>query len=243
MIALPLTLLALATALSFVRHGGSLHASSRAGMWRIPRAELITIVLMGFVAGALRATNTWDYPTYLLVPLVALGIVGALRTRALPSGSALDERLILWFRSLISVGWRAMIVVAVSSLAFYPFTKYYATAYAGLQLWKGARTTIPDFLTVHGFFLALTVLFLAIELWDQWRRDALPDWLAGALLPIAVVLLALLVAGLALGVQVWVIALPLLALAVAPGAGARTAARPSFRAAHACPGARHRHGR
>ena len=51
-----------------------------------------------------------------------------------------------------------MILLGVATVAFYPFTKYYATAYAGLELYKEARTQIPDFLIVHGFFLVLAVI-------------------------------------------------------------------------------------
>jgi YYY domain-containing protein len=59
MIAFPLTLFALALALAWVR------------TWR-PR--LGSLLIGGLVIGALRPTNTWDYPTYLLLGVVALGL-------------------------------------------------------------------------------------------------------------------------------------------------------------------------
>jgi len=73
MIALPLTLLALALAISWLK--------------KIPQwtsSGIGSLVLGGLVVGALRGTNTADYPTYLVICGVAL-FMGTLAVE--PAGS------------------------------------------------------------------------------------------------------------------------------------------------------------
>ncbi|MCU0503299.1 MAG: DUF2298 domain-containing protein, partial [Anaerolineae bacterium] len=105
MIALPLTLLGLAIAVALVRladgrsqiadrtsrnaDSDSQTAAESASPdeptpWRISLSELLPILLMGLVVGALRATNTWDFPTYVLVGLAAIVILEATRRLRLP---------------------------------------------------------------------------------------------------------------------------------------------------------------
>jgi uncharacterized membrane protein len=197
--------------------------------WRLTLPELLPILLLGLIAGALRATNTWDFPTYLLIGLLALGVLEAVRRSRMPLPEAWDERLAFLFRAAVSVLWRTVILAAVATLTFYPYTKYYATAYAGLQLWDGAKTRIGDYLIVHGFFLALAAIYLASELVAQLRDGesanrriselangsqglsfAFGPSSLGYILAAMIVVLA---AGLALKATVWLVALPLAVLA------------------------------
>ena len=239
MLALPLTLLALAAAVALVRNAGVRSQGSgvrgqgsegrstgdRQSMrepspWHIALADLLPIVLLGFVLGALRATNTWDFPTYALAGLAALVVVEAVRRsrmgwpQAESDGSPLLARLAFLFRAVVAVIWRAVILVGVATVTFYPFTKYYATAYAGVEMYKDARTQIPDFLIVHGFFLAMAVIWLAGELYEQIRERETPSWLR-ALVPWLVAAAVVLVgAGWVLHIRVWLIAVPLLVTAL-----------------------------
>lgn len=227
MIALPLALLALAAAVALVR---TMHAPSgapqpapRAGEpspWCVPLRELLPIVLLGFVIGALRATNTWDFPTYTLVGLAALAVLEVARRggMARDAGASPQDRLAFLFRAAVSVVWRAGIMLAAATVAFLPYTRRYATAYGGLQPWKEAKTAIPDYLTVWGFFLALAAIYLISELVAQRRaraeRGGGPDWLWDNA-PAAIVAVALLiVVGWVMGVRVWLVALPFSGLAV-----------------------------
>ena len=234
MIALPLTLLGLAIAVALVRladgkwqianrkrrrrpirnppiHNPNL---SEPTPWRISLPELLPILLMGLVVGALRATNTWDFPTYALIGLAAIVVLEATRRLRLPFPSALDERLAFLFRSAVAVIWRLIILVAVGSLAFYPYTKHYATAYAGLQLWQEKTTALPDYLTVWGFFLVLAFIYLASEWVFQARERQMPRWL-DKLLPVVVAAAVVMMGvGFLLKVNVWLIAVPLFTVAV-----------------------------
>ncbi|MEJ5200059.1 MAG: DUF2298 domain-containing protein, partial [Anaerolineae bacterium] len=200
MIALPLTLLALAIAVALVRsaEGGGQEVESADGAteespWRIGRREGALLVLIGLVVGALRATNTWDFPTYLLVSLAAVGVLEAGRRTLLPFPALLDERLAFLLRAAVAVIWRMLIVVVVSSLTFYPYTRYYATAYAGLQPWTGPTTTLGDYLTVWGFFLVLAVIYLISEWLIQAREGQRPRWLDN-LVPMLIAAVIVLVA-------------------------------------------------
>jgi len=256
MIALPLTLVALAATVALVRNWNGVSGTRVLGIrysgedanpqspipnpqslipnpqspipnpepspWYISLPELLPILLLGFVLGALRATNTWDFPTYALVGVIAISVLEGVRRSRMgwpvagddATGSLLEERLGFLFRAVVSVLWRAIIMVLVTTLAFYPYTKHYATAYGGLQMWTDAKTSLSDYLIVHGFFLTLGVIYLMSELVSQLRNRQLPSWLADALPWIVAAMIVLLGAGLMLKVTVWIVALPLLVLAV-----------------------------
>ncbi len=220
MIALPLTLVALAIAVALVRHVESTanvaHRTSdavEASPWRIERRELRLLLLIGLVVGALRATNTWDFPTYLLASLAAIGVTEAGRRLALPFPASLDEQLAFLLRAAVAVLWRLIVVVVVSSLTFYPYTRYYATAYAGVQVWRGETTGLADYITVWGFFLGQAIIHLASEWALQARERLMPRWL-DSLLPIILAVAAVLIGvGLLLKLHVWLVAVPLFTLA------------------------------
>ncbi len=253
MVALPLTLLGLACAVALVRGGGSgtrdqglgigdwesAHArqplvpspqspvpTSEPSPWHITLPELLPILLLGLVAGALRATNTWDFPTYLLIGLATLTVLEVTRRSQMSFPDALDERLAFIFRAVVSVVWRVLILAAVATLTFYPYTQNYATAYAGLQLWDGAKTKIGDYLIVHGFFLALAVIYLVSELVAQLGRTPDDEFHPSSFILhpsslsyIVGAMIVVLAAGLALKAQVWLIALPLAVLATVLACG------------------------
>jgi YYY domain-containing protein len=143
----------------------------------------------------------------------------ASRRLTLPFPESLAERLAFLFRGAVAVLWRTIILVFAASLLFYPYARYYATAYAGLQRYKEATTKLPDYLTVWGFFLAIVAIYLISELVQQARSRAIPHWMQ-AILPAIIVAVVLLVgAGWVLKARIWVIALPLAALAVALSLG------------------------
>ncbi len=184
MIALPLALLALAAAVALVRAHSTFHIPystvdipdspfpiAEPSPWCIPLPELLPIGLLGLVIGALRATNTWDFPTYTLVGLAAILVLEVARRGRMPGWAGVEvtlpERLAFLFRAAVSVVWRTGIMLAVATVTFVPYTQHYATAYGGLQSWKEAKTTIPDYLTVWGFFLVVGAIYLISELIAQ----------------------------------------------------------------------------
>ena len=156
LIALPFALLAVALAVGWMRQWIS---ESRRPACRLTLGGLIRAAFMGFCVGVLWVTNTWDYPTYMLVMLAALAI--GLYT----SVSRLDRALLSAF------GWRALVLIGMSYGAFLPFHLYYAPGYTALGRWRGSLTRLEDYLIIHGFFLFVLTTFLLVELLRRGRRD------------------------------------------------------------------------
>jgi Chlor_Arch_YYY domain len=160
MLVMPLSLAALGLALAWMRQGTVRH-------WWI-------IGWLGLVAGAIRATNTWDYPTF-------VGLAGIML--ALASGRH-------WRRA--GWGWPATglaaIVVGVApaligNLLFAPFIANFVTESSGIAFWQGPgfslleaiinaeRTTAGQLFTISGHWVVLWLL--GIGLWAWRRRETL----------------------------------------------------------------------
>ena len=175
--------------------------------------------VVALVLGALRAINTWDYPTYLALIGGAM-VIGCLADRFVaeepqPSWSERLRRYIIWgviafiqimvvvipinaigikmtldmiaYALMLSfglilgwivvggsfdprvltrvLGWRFMALVALSVIFYFPFMDNYGTAYTSVTLWKDPRTSLPDYLVVHGIFL-----FMASHI--SYRRES-----------------------------------------------------------------------
>ena len=197
MIALPLTLLVLALAVSWLK---------RPPPWTW--GGIAAIALGGLAAGALRPTNTWDYPTYVLLGAAAL-LFGTLSAEPL-------GLLSTWAHLLV----REASFVAVGVVAFLPFTLNYATAYSSVDLWMGSLTPLWAYLNIHLLFLFPIVTFLIWEFrrwgWRWWRsvwNIVLKNWQLVLALAILVILAVgvLLAAG---GREIILVVGPVLALCV-----------------------------
>jgi YYY domain-containing protein len=232
MIAMPLSMLALGWAISVVLSAGrgSRGAGEQEGKPSRPVAEsaepprplgegwgegvgLLTLLVGALAIGVLRPTNTWDWPTYLLLGVLALAYfvwqTDGLNLRGL--GKA----------ALLAVG-----LFGLSALAFLPYTANYGAAYSSVSLWPGSYTRAWNYLVVHGLFLFFVVTHLAREVrawaatWtEEGKRRLEPlGWVILAALALFVVLTAAL---LVRGYAVAPIALPLLVtaglLALRPG--------------------------
>jgi YYY domain-containing protein len=128
-IALPLTVAVLLVSVNVMR-------SLRANVTSVPWPSLL---IAGVLVAMLRATNTWDFPTYAaVVGLVVVlgGLHGLLR---------LDLRVIQTLVvSLIVFG-------IVFQFSFAPYLQRYQLFYNGVDPVK-ARTALSQFLTIHGLF-------------------------------------------------------------------------------------------
>ena len=144
LIALPLTILILGWVLSVV--------FSRA--WEGNRTPLKIAWSLAFAAlaiGVLRPTNTWDFPTYLALGVVALAYAG---WRYFPGWTALREKLAarldtdadnpalkttersIWVLLFIAV------LVGLSFVFYQPYADAYVQAYTKLELWEGTHTPV-----------------------------------------------------------------------------------------------------
>ncbi|WP_298819187.1 DUF2298 domain-containing protein [Chloroflexus sp.] len=156
MIVMPLSLAALGLALAWWRQGAS-------GQWWI-------VAGLGVVAGAIRATNTWDYPVF-------VGLAGLML--ALATGRR-------WRRA--GHGWPATALVAASvgaapallgNLLFAPFIASFVTESSGIELWSGQgltlletvitaeRTSTGQLLQIGGHWLAVWLAVIGVWLWRR----------------------------------------------------------------------------
>jgi len=156
MMALPLTLLALAWALSV------LLARSR---WRNWLTLVASFAFGGLAIGVLRPTNTWDFPTYLALGCIAL--VYAIWRYADVDSPRFG--LPTWGLRLLYAAGAVALLAGFSLLLFEPFAYWYGQAYGAVDVWQGSHTPISSYLTQWALFLFVIVS------WMTWETR---EWLA-----------------------------------------------------------------
>ncbi len=152
MISLPLMMLALGWAVSLVL--GSSRGEDSSSWW----STALRWAAGGVAIGALRATNTWDWPTYLVLGSLAVGYQ-VFKSRGRLDLPTLAEALL-----------KAIGLIAISILAFLPFAKNFGAGYSSFKLWPGSYTNLANYLTIYGLFLLLIVTHLAREI-RSWARS------------------------------------------------------------------------
>lgn len=181
---------------------------------------------IALVVGALRAINTWDYPTYLgitgaamilrwtfalressqvepldwqellqlclrslalllvlvailLVPLSILGINAHLELAIFLAllffgvGFGFYRVGRFWnpYELLRAFSWQFLTIFVLTLLFFLPYIINYATGYTSVELWKDVRTTVGEYITVHGIFLFLVATVFVVSLFHLHRQD------------------------------------------------------------------------
>jgi YYY domain-containing protein len=230
MIAMPLTMLALGWAIGVVlsaqgRRGAGEQGSKDSELVTpssvggrpsqpVSRTSYLVSLLVGALAiGVLRPTNTWDWPTYLL-----LGVLAVVYYVVQVDGFS--------WRSLGKAALVAAALVGLSALAFLPYTANYGAAYSSVSLWPGSYTRAWNYLLVYGLFLFFVVTHVVREFrdwtasWTEAGKRRLAPY-GGPILIAAGVFVILNAYLLARGYWVAPIALPLLTaaglLALRPG--------------------------
>jgi len=157
MIALPLTVLALAWALSLLKSGAT---------WKGTLGTVSGFGLGALVIGSLKPTNTWDYYTYLVLGVLAIAYatwrspLKGSRFRSIPSKT--------W--RLIITGTLMLVVVLLSMILFQPFSKWFYQAYGSVDFWKYGHTPVGSYLTQWGVFLFFIVSWMTWET-RQWMAE------------------------------------------------------------------------
>ena len=148
-IALPLTLAVLLVALNLMR-------SLRAAPHRVPWPS---VAIAGVLIGMLRATNTWDFPPYAAIVVLALVLGSA-------HGLLRFER-----RSIQALVLSVLAFGIIVQLSFWPYLQRYQLFYTGVDPVR-AKTALSQYLTIHGLFLFLAGSLLAWYLVRAARRAA-----------------------------------------------------------------------
>ena len=155
MLALPLTVLVIAWALSVLM----LRKSS---LW----TWLGALAFGGLAIGALRPTNTWDFPTYLALGAIVAGYA-IFRYADVGDQPRLGIHPII-LRILLALA--GMGLLAGFSLALYqPFANWFAQGYTSLKPWTELRSPVDQYLWHWGLFLFI------IASWLLWETI---EWLA-----------------------------------------------------------------
>jgi len=157
MIALPLALAALGLMVALVRRTTKDEGRKR---WRALVIRPSSLVLLALVIGALRATNGWDYPTYLAMSVATLGLVALARHRR---GATRRSALAFWVVSSLGL-------LTLSNVLFLPFTQHFA-AVGGVRLWLETGTSATELLKINGLWLFL-LLSAGLLLYRRRRRRA-----------------------------------------------------------------------
>ncbi len=149
MIVLPLTVLAIAWTLSFLRA----RIDGKNSLAQIA----VEIAVAGLIVGAMRPTNTWDLYAYL--PLTAVVVGYALfRFRQ-------EEP---YKRIIIALGGMALLAI-LSYVFYYPYIVNFGQAYGETNLWEGTHTPLSSYFTQWGLFLFVIVS------WMWWETH---EWMA-----------------------------------------------------------------
>ncbi|MCL0031931.1 DUF2298 domain-containing protein, partial [Dehalococcoidia bacterium] len=153
LIAIPFSVLILAMAFAFIMR--SRHESGI-----IPKS--LHLAMLGLSLGALMMTNTWDYPTYLI--LVGLSIVAGTILSDLPK-----DKLRLFINPLIQFSF----VTFASVLFFFPYLANYESFSNGISfsLWQ---TPIYSYIGIHSLFLFLIVTYLVVNLKENTNVGIVP---------------------------------------------------------------------
>ncbi len=197
MIALPLTLLALAWMLSEVLAAGYIVRSTR--------FVVATVIFGGLVIGTLQATNTWDWLTYLLLGILSLLFAIFMRRQRFGRRTALS--------------WAGQVGGFLVAQAFFalPFTAFWATSYLSDNAFKsfdGSKTPIWAYLDIHGIFIFIIVSLLVWQTVRLLRRVYVRDFIGRTwpLLLLLGIIAATVLAALFMSVfsvKIWLLSLPI----------------------------------
>jgi YYY domain-containing protein len=169
LIALPLTLLALAFCVGFVLGKGR---------WKSVWGGIAWFGLAALSIGALRPTNTWDMPTYLALGIVAIVYTVARyyrkpqQLRFAPLNELITN-LPESAHSLLAALGGAALLTGLAFLLYKPYADWYALGYTQIRLWEGTRTQLYSYLIHWGVFLFLIISWLVWETRDWLARTPL----------------------------------------------------------------------
>ena len=155
--ALPITLLVLSWIISLINE--RIHIERK---WKF----LVKLLTGGIIIGALRPTNTWDYPLSLII---ACGGILYIFIKYAISPKRILPNLTIQQRAIISGVLAVIIFGLISYFLYHPFSKWYGQGYTSIDYWTGEKTTIGSYLTHWGYFLFIIYSWILNEV-IIWMR-------------------------------------------------------------------------
>jgi YYY domain-containing protein len=132
------------------------------------------LAIAGFAIGSLYAMNSWDFPTYLLISLLALalGTVGvAVQDRLLGGGVLVLSALVSWLPFYVTFE-------APARSTGTPFSDWIGNVpllggiLASVASYQGERTSPQDYFSIFGFMYLIALVLILTEAWRR-REDVL----------------------------------------------------------------------
>ncbi len=142
LIALPVTLLALAFALAVVY-----------AVRRGKRPALAGLFLGALAVGALKPTNTWDWPTYLALSLLALGYAAFAPAGGESAAAAPRTRRLA----------PLLLFLALVFSLYRPYDLWFGSGYNKVDWWFGPKTPLSAYFVHWGGFLFVLVSWMFWE--------------------------------------------------------------------------------
>ena len=168
--AYPITLMSFGWSLSMITN-----------RWRFRNVfALWTVLISGaLITGALRPTNTWDFPVFLLIGIFSI-IFSYLKYGKIKS--KILENLPPRTRKIVFTVLFTGIFISVAWFLFSPYSRWYGQAYTSVSIWDGSKTPIGAYLKHWGIFLFIICSWLTHEVikWmkstplsrvNEWRKN------------------------------------------------------------------------
>jgi YYY domain-containing protein len=121
----------------------------------------------GLIVGSLAVTNTWDYPVYLLLGVLAIGYEHFMHARYYPDILPQFSQKI---RVAVSCAISLVLFVGSTYLFFIPYYSTYGAGYTSVQAWEGSHTPISSLFVHWGIFLFFIISWLIIKTRD-WLAE------------------------------------------------------------------------
>jgi YYY domain-containing protein len=161
LIALPLTILAIGWSVSILASKWKF-----TGIYNGILSKLLTLFLGALTIGSLRPTNTWDFPTYLILASVVLGYTIIKYGKGLKFSQFFSVKLSRLLEAIVFV----VLLVVLAFVLFQPFSNWYGQAYNNIDIWKGSHTPFWSYFTHWGLFLFIIFSWFITET-VQWMAE------------------------------------------------------------------------
>ena len=195
MIALPVTILSVAWSLNILRGRWVWGVVGRSEAWAWMQFGA-TFALGGLAIGALRPTNTWDMPVYMVLGALAV-LYTVLRYSPVPqrvlsladniyrffaemdAEEEAEKRITSsnWVRWILKFGTVALpsilLLVGLSFIFYQPFADWFGQAYNSIEAWTGDHTPMWAYRLHWGVFLFVIASWMVWELIDWMARTPL----------------------------------------------------------------------
>jgi len=121
------------------------------------KAQILALLLFGIFVGSFLASHTWDFPLFLGLALIAI------------AWKIIKDEQSGWKEKIIRISIYPLATGGVAILFYYPFFYWFKTEYSSIEIWKGAKTPLPDYFIVVGFSLFVMISLLLIHLLPDFK--------------------------------------------------------------------------